>query len=177
MYPGSLICSRKILVARRKKAAQQRLQRKGMDREKGKEGRESSSRRNPHAADLHSAYQVGEILEALSSYRLLSPFAYFRQQSSTFAPPPTTSLRPLFVCSLFLFFLPPSSVRTHPDCVRAERKLAVSFLFPREYPWLDWQPPGLKLPLAFSRCLRSPPRPPRAICFTLFWRYVPLFDL
>ena len=69
-------------------------------------------RRNPHADDLNSAYQVGEILGGFLILSFSSsPFAYFRPQSSTFAPLLTTAsfflVLSVFLLIVFVFPLPP----------------------------------------------------------------------
>lgn len=78
---------------------------------KGEERRTCFPRRNPRVSDLDSAYQVGEILEALSSSRFLSSLPLNPPPRVNFAPSPPlpfSSSSRFFLSFFFLSALPPS---------------------------------------------------------------------
>lgn len=88
---------------------------------KGEERRVCFSRRNPLLSDLDSAYQVGEILEALSSSCFLSSLPFFSPPRVNFAPSPSL-LSNSSSCAFFLSYY-----------VRVEEKLFLPCLSSHEY--------------------------------------------
>lgn len=111
---------------------------------KGEERRTCFPRRNPRVSDLDSAYQVGEILEALSSSRFLSSLPLNSPPRVNFAPSPPL---PFSSSSRFFFFffsslfLPLSFFLSRIPGVRTcGRKAFSSVVSSREYlSSLDYQ--------------------------------------
>jgi len=94
---------------------------------KGEKRRACFPRRNPRVSDLDSAYQVGEILEALSSSRFLSSLPLNSPPRVNFAPSPPL---PFSSSSYFFFFSFFSlslslSFSLASSCVRVEGKLSL----------------------------------------------------